>query len=167
MAQNQSGAGDQAHNRTPKNEICKILWSFSAGACFVSLLLLLALRHIQLDPRVYSILAACLASGSLILLVFFLVIEKRGGDENAYWFIELWTKNRPLFIELIKHTIGFGLLIGAASAGHYYSKHSGLPQEHKNSLDTVHYYTTIVWLILFSTSFIIKGVVLEYKLLKQ
>lgn len=147
----------------PSDGIFRILWPFSAGVCLAGILTLLAFRQMEIVPSVFWIIAVSIVIGSLGLGVLFLVLERRRSVENNYWFIQLWTDNRKLFQELIKHALGFGLFIGLISGLHYYSDHSGLPEHHKSTLGTVHFYFSIVWLVIFSVTFIIKWIILEYR----
>jgi hypothetical protein len=149
------------------NGICRILWPFMGGVCFAGLSALLGLRRLQNVPRIFWITTGSVIIASLGLSVLFLVLEKRQSAESNYWFIQLWTDNRKLFQELIKHSLGFGLFIGLIAVLHYYSEHAGLPDQQKSTLGTVHFYFSIVWLVIFSVSFIIKWIILEYRGMRQ
>ncbi len=83
-----------------------------------------------------------------------------------WWFIELWWESRDAFKELVKHILFFGMLIGALALFHVIIKNSGLPDEQKKVFDKVHFYISLIVLVIFSVSFIIKIIKFEYQGIK-
>ena len=77
--------------------------------------------------------------------------------QRQYWFIELWTENRELFKELIKHVLIFGIFIGSIIGFHEILTRSTLPNDERELLNKVHFYMYLVALVIFAGSFIIKG----------
>lgn len=81
--------------------------------------------------------------------------------------IELWTENRGLFKELLKHILIFAIFIVSLTLLHEVLEFSSLPPDRKDALDKIHFYMSVVALVIFSTSFMIKVIIFEYKDMKK
>lgn len=80
--------------------------------------------------------------------------------------VELWNQNRRIFQELLKHVLIFTLFIGSLTLLHEVLKFSSLPNDRKEALDKIHFYMSVVALVIFSTSFMIKVIIFEFKDIK-
>jgi uncharacterized membrane protein YidH (DUF202 family) len=80
--------------------------------------------------------------------------------------VELWEQNRRVFQELLKHVLIFTLFIGSLTLLHEVLKFSSLPNDRKQTLDNIHFYMSVVALVIFSTSFMIKVIIFEFKDMK-
>lgn len=82
---------------------------------------------------------------------------------QRWWWIELWYENRELFKELIKHLLiflaFFALLVGA----HELLRRSHVPKEQIDVIDKIHFYLSVISLVIFAVSFIIKLIVFEIR----
>lgn len=82
---------------------------------------------------------------------------------RQFWLVELWQESRGIFKELIKHVLFFLLLLGSLIGFHELLAKSGLPASQKELLDKVHFYASIITLLIFSGSFVIKVILFEVK----
>ena len=82
---------------------------------------------------------------------------------QQFWLIEIWQENRGIFKELIKHILFFLLLLGSLIGFHEILARTGLPTNQKDMLDKVHFYGSIIALLIFSGSFIIKVIIFEFR----
>lgn len=152
----------------PRNIILKTLSAFTCGVCLAGMATLLAFRSLEKVPRSFWIAAIGTTFATFVLCLLFLTLQRsRSVQTRDYWFIEMWTEDRELFKTLIRHVFGFSILYGAISAGHYLSNHSDLPEQRKALLDVVHFYSLLAWLGVFSLSFIIKALKLEYVVMRK
>jgi hypothetical protein len=142
-----------------ENRIAPILWPFMAGICTASALTLFASNYFPAYLRVASLWSIGI---SLSLTALFLTLDLRHTQED-YWFVELWIDNRKTFIEFIKHSLFFAFLAGAIWGFDEILTKSNLTIQKKGVLDDVHFYGTLVALVIFGGSFIIKVLVLEYR----
>jgi hypothetical protein len=82
---------------------------------------------------------------------------------RRFWLFEIWDESRETFKEFIKHAIYFGLIYGSLAGFHALGARSGLPQEQLEVLDKVHFYASLIALVIFSASFIIKVLIFEFR----
>lgn len=91
----------------------------------------------------------------------------RGGPaverERRLWFIEIWFENREAFKELMKGVLGFGTFVVVLTVLHELLKLSSLPENYKVVIDKVHFYPSVVALVILSVSFIIKIAIFEVR----
>jgi hypothetical protein len=80
---------------------------------------------------------------------------------QQFWLVEIWKENRGTFKELIKHILFFLLLLGSLIGFHEILGRSGLPANQKEILDKIHFYASIIALLIFSGSFVIKAIIFE------
>jgi len=80
--------------------------------------------------------------------------------------MELWDHNREILKELLKHVLIFALFIGSLTLLHEVLRFSSLPNDRKEALDKIHFYMCVVALVIFSTSFMIKVIIFEFKDMK-
>jgi hypothetical protein len=92
-------------------------------------------------------------------------VESRPPQKN--FLIELWTENRGILKELLKHILIFALFIGSLTLFHEVLEFSSLPHNRKDALDKIHFYMSAVALVIFSTSFMIKVIIFEFKDMKK
>lgn len=79
------------------------------------------------------------------------------------WPIELWQENRGIFKELIKHIMFFLLFLGSLIGIHEILARSGLPANQIEIIDKIHFYESIIALLIFSGSFVIKVLIFEFQ----
>jgi hypothetical protein len=84
-------------------------------------------------------------------------------QSTDWWFIELWWESREIFKELVRHILFFGMLIGSLILFHYVLERSGLPPDQKAALDKVHFWGSVISLVIFTVSFIIKLAFFEFR----
>jgi hypothetical protein len=82
---------------------------------------------------------------------------------RGFWFVAVWHRIRPILIELSVHVLVFGLLLGSLIIFHFLIEYSELPPGQKEILDKVHFYGSILALIIYTISFIIKALLLEFR----
>jgi hypothetical protein len=78
------------------------------------------------------------------------------------WIVELWRDNRQIFKELVKHTVVFLLFVAALTLSEKILKYSSLADDRKSLLDKVEFYGSIIALVIFFGSFIIKVMIWEF-----
>jgi hypothetical protein len=81
--------------------------------------------------------------------------------KHSFWFVELWYEQRGLFKELVKHIFVFGILLSTLEGSHWILGKSQLQEARLLLLDKFHFWSSIVLLVIFAVSLIIKVVLFE------
>ena len=95
-------------------------------------------------------------------------IEEHPGQlQKRFWLIELWVENRELFKEFVKHAIVFLLLLASLEGFHRVMNLSSLDPEELNLFGKMHVYMSVMILMLFALSFIMKVLKFEWRDIKK
>lgn len=89
--------------------------------------------------------------------------ESSKEPSQRWWWNELWYENRELFKELIKHLLIFLTFFGFLVGAHELLRRSHVPKEQIVVIDKIHFYLSVISLVIFAVSFIIKLVVFEVR----
>lgn len=81
---------------------------------------------------------------------------------TRFWLIELWFENRELFKEFVKHALFVFLLLASLEGLNRLFKLSSVPSHELNLFGKVHFYMSIIILLIFTFSFIIRVLKSEF-----
>lgn len=84
-------------------------------------------------------------------------------QSQEFWFFEVWHRFRPILIEGVLHILIFLTLYGSLMLFHYLGGKSNVPPYENDILTKVHFYGSIIILVVFTISFIIKTMTLVSK----
>jgi hypothetical protein len=112
-------------------------------------------KNAQVEPAVARALIPN-ASQRIVEFIWSFAATRRN------WIVELWRDNRQIFKELVKHTVVFLLFVAALTLSEKILKYSSLADDRKSLLDKVEFYGSIIALVIFFGSFIIKVMIWEF-----
>jgi hypothetical protein len=82
---------------------------------------------------------------------------------KRFWLIELWFENREIFKEFVRHALFVLLLLASLEGLNRLFRLSSLPSHELNLFGKLHFYMSIMILLLFILSFIIKLLKSEFR----
>lgn len=78
----------------------------------------------------------------------------------------MWREQRRFVKEMVRHVLVFVALFGTLEGFHWITGKSQLDRAHLIMLDKFHFWSSIVLMVIFAISLVIKAVLFEMRILK-
>jgi hypothetical protein len=120
------------------------------------------LRVVNLEYDNYASGHLAVARGELTRRGLSLLFTRTDPTKRPYWFVEAWREDRGFIKELFKHVFRYGLLIGTLALTKILIDHLDYPPDLLQPFEVVHYYGTLIIMLMFAISFILKVASFEF-----